>query len=88
MRIIEVIGQYVNEEPPAKPSLSPEPILDIARQNQYLLALLHQALMRDGRVIAPFVIGSDFERSEDGPKEDDDWLSGSLNRVNGIANRF
>lgn len=85
MRVIEVIGQYANEELAVKRWLPSQPRLDIARQNQSLLALLYQALMRDGRVIVPGTIGSDFERSEERPEEDDDWLSGSINRTNGIA---
>lgn len=85
MRIAEVIGPYINQERPAKPSLPSQSRLDITRQNQSLLALLYQALMRDGRVIAPGMIASDFQRGEERSEEDDDWLSGGVAPMNGIA---
>lgn len=77
MRIAEVIGPFINEGPLAKSSLPSQPKSDIARQNQYLLALLYQSLMRDGRVIVPGMIGSHFDRGDERP-EDDDGVGGAV----------
>ena len=85
MRISEVIDPRLNQEPPISPSSPSKLRSGIARQDQSLLALLYQALTRDGRVIAPGIIGSDFEQSEERPEEDDDRLSGNVNRVSGIV---
>jgi hypothetical protein len=77
MRIVEVIDPYADEEPTVRPSLPSQPRSNVARPNQSLLALLYQALMRDGRVIAPGIIGSDFEQRHERPG------NGSVNRMNG-----
>jgi hypothetical protein len=72
MRIFEVIGPCIDEGPPAKPMPS-RPRSDVARQNQALPALLYQTLTRDGWVIAPGIIGNNFEWSHERSEIDDNW---------------